>query len=192
MKRTIRNLCAAVLAAGLWAAPAAQKDKGANRYEGGNVATPGTMGENAAAREVRHRLVMLPYYTVFDNLTYQLSGNTVTLYGQVVRPQLKSDAAAAAKSVEGVERVINRIQVLPLSPMDDRLRRAEFRAIYGYADLYRYAEQAIPSIHIVVDNGKVTLVGTVDNAADKALAGVRAKSVPGVFSVVNDLQAGLP
>jgi hyperosmotically inducible protein len=91
------------------------------------------------------------------------------------------------KSVEGVERVKNEIQVLPLSPMDEQIRRAEYRAIYGFADLYRYAQQAVPSIHIIVDNGKVTLVGVVDSQADKNLAGLRANTVPGVFSVSNDL-----
>jgi hyperosmotically inducible periplasmic protein len=189
MKETMAGLCAGILFAGLCAIPAAaQTGKGANREAGGNVTMPGAMGAGSISREVRHQLVMLPYYTVFDNLAYRVDGSTVTLYGQVVRPQLKSDAAGVVKSVEGVERVVNQIQVLPLSPMDDQIRRAEFRAIYGFSDLYRYAEQAIPSIHIIVDNGKVTLVGVVDSTADKNLAGLRANTVPGVFSVTNDLQ----
>jgi hyperosmotically inducible protein len=177
MKKTIGFLCAGVLVAAL---AAAQKD---------NVTASGAMGADRIAREVRHQLVLLPYYTVFDNLAYRVDGGTVTLYGQVVRPTLKSDAANVVKSVEGVRQVKNEIQVLPLSPMDDQIRRAEFRSIYGFADLYRYAERAVPSIHIIVDNGKVTLVGTVDSAADKNLAGIRANAVPGVFGVTNNLQA---
>lgn len=186
MKKIIGSLCCCVLLAAFPAA--AQKQRSANRDAGGNIVTPGTMGQNRISREVRHQLVMLPYYTVFDNLAFRVDGGTVTLFGQVVRPTLKSDAEAAAKSVEGVQNVRNEIQVLPPSPMDDQIRRAEFRAIYGFADLYRYAEQAVPSIHIIVNNGKVTLVGFVDSAADKNLAGVRANTVPGVFSVTNNLQ----
>jgi len=185
VRKIIGALSCCVLSAGLLAA---QTSGGANRATGGNAAAPNIMGQGPIAREVRHQLVMLPYYTVFDNLAYRVDGNTVTLYGQVVRPVLKSDAQNVVKSVEGVERVNNEIQVLPLSPMDDRIRRAEFRSIYGFADLYRYAMEAVPSIHIIVDNGKVTLVGVVDSTADKNLAGIRANAVPGVFSVTNDLQ----
>src|SRR6266436_7311369 len=112
-------------------------------------------------KEVRHQLVMLPWYSVFDNLAYQVEGDKVILYGQVVRPTLKSDAEAAVKSIEGVSSVVNNIEVLPLSPMDDQLRRAVFRAIYGENGLSRYAVQAVPSIHIIVKNGNVTLEGVV-------------------------------
>ncbi|MDR3704124.1 MAG: BON domain-containing protein [Candidatus Sulfopaludibacter sp.] len=139
-------------------------------------------------REVRHELVMLPYYGVFDNLTYRVDDSVVTLMGQVTNPVLKSDAERAVKGIEGVTKVISRIQVLPVSPMDHQTRTAEYRAIYGFQGLDRYAMQAVPSIHIIVDNGKVTLVGAVDTQADKDLAGLRANTVAGVFSVTNNLQ----
>lgn len=137
---------------------------------------------------VRHELVMLPYYSIFDNLAYRVDGNTVTLYGQVTRPVLKSDAEHVVKHIEGVDRVVNNIEVLPLSPFDDRIRRAEYRAIFGYGPMYRYAMGANPSIHIIVDNGHVTLEGVVANQGDKNIAGIRANGVPGVFSVTNNLQ----
>jgi hyperosmotically inducible protein len=138
-------------------------------------------------KEVRHQLVMLPWYSVFDNLAYQVDGDKVTLYGQVTRPTLKSDAEAAVKGIEGVASVVNNIEVLPPSPMDDQLRRAVYRAIYGDAALSRYSIQAVPSIHIIVKNGNVTLEGVVDNETDKNLAGLRANGVPNVFSVKNNL-----
>lgn len=139
------------------------------------------------AKEVRHQLVLLPYYSVFDNLAFKIDEDKVTLLGQVVRPTLKSDAEAAVKSIEGVATVVNNIEVLPLSPMDDQLRRAVYRAIYGDSVLFRYGESAVPSIHIIVKNGNVTLVGVVDNESDKNLANLRANGVPNVFSVKNEL-----
>jgi hyperosmotically inducible protein len=141
-------------------------------------------------KEVRHQLVMLPWYSVFDNLAYKVEGDKVTLYGQVTRPALKSDAEGAVKGVEGVTTVVNNIEVLPLSPMDDQVRRAVYRAIYGEAGLSRYSEQAVPSIHIIVKNGNVTLEGAVGNEMDKNLAGLRANQVPNVFSVKNNLVIG--
>jgi len=138
--------------------------------------------------EVRHRLVMLPYLTIFDNLEYRVEGTKVILSGQVVRPTLKDDAARTVKSLEGVTDVENHIEVLPPSPMDDRIRREEYRAIYGFADLWRYAMGALPPVHIIVDNGRVTLYGIVDSEADKDLIGLRANTVPGVFSVTNNLE----
>jgi len=137
---------------------------------------------------VRHELVMLPYYNVFDNLAFRVDGDTVTLYGDVTRPVLKSDAERSVKRVEGVRQVVNNINVLPLSPFDWRIRRAEYRAIFGFGGLYRYAMGAQPSIHIIVNNGHVTLQGVVDNQGDKNIAGIRANGVAGVFSVQNDLQ----
>jgi hyperosmotically inducible periplasmic protein len=139
-------------------------------------------------REVRHQLVMLPYYSVFDNLAFRVDGSTVTLLGQVTRPTLKSSAENVVKQIEGVQQVRNEIQVLPVSPMDDRIRLATYRAIYGDAALNRYAIEAVPSIHIIVDNGHVTLDGVVTSEMDKNVAGVRANSVPGVFSVTNNLR----
>jgi len=141
-------------------------------------------------REVRHELVMLPYYGVFDNLAYRVDGSTVTLFGQVTRPTLKSDAEGAVKHIEGVERIINQIQVLPLSSFDDQTRIAVYRAIYGHPGLDRYALQAVPSIHIIVSNGNVTLEGVVDSQADRDQANIRASAVPGVFKVTNNLRAG--
>ncbi len=143
-------------------------------------------------REVRHELVMLPYYGVFDNLTYTVDGSVITLMGQVTNPVLKSSAERVVKGIEGVTKVVNRIQVLPVSNMDRQARVAEYRAIYGFQGLDRYAMEAVPSIHIIVDNGKVTLVGVVDTQADKDLAGLRANTVAGVFSVTNNLQVSKP
>jgi len=138
-------------------------------------------------KEIRHQLVLLPWYSVFDNLSFRLDGSKVILMGQVVRPTLKSDAAAAVKGVEGVSSVQNDIEVLPNSPMDNQLRRAVYRAIYSEPGLQRYALAAVPSIHIIVKNGNVTLEGVADNETDKNLAGLRANGVPNVFSVTNNL-----
>ena len=148
----------------------------------------GGKAEADLGKKVRHELVMLPYFSVFDNLGYKVEGNTVTLYGEVTRPVLKSDAGRAVKHIEGVQNVVNNIEVLPLSPFDNQIRRAEYRAIFSFGSLYRYALGANPSIHIVVNNGHVTLEGVVDNEADKNLAYIRANGVPGVFSVTNDLR----
>ena len=138
-------------------------------------------------REVRHQLVLLPYYSVFDNLAFKVEGDTVTLEGQVVRPTLKSDAENVVKNIEGIGRVVNNIEVLPLSPMDDQIRKAVYRAIFSEPALSRYAESAVPSIHIIVKNGHVTLVGVVDSEADKNLVNLRVNGVPNVFSVKNEL-----
>src|SRR5947208_14090557 len=100
-------------------------------------------------QEVRHELVMLPWYSLFDNLAYRVDGSTGTLFGQVTRPTLKSDAENVVKRIEGVTRVVNNIEVLPLSPMDNRIRMAEYRAIYGFGPLQRYALGAVPPIHII-------------------------------------------
>ena len=141
-------------------------------------------------REVRHQLLLLPYYSVFDNLMFKVDVDRVTLLGQVVRPTLKSDAENAVKSIEGVASVDNQIEVSPVSPMDDQIRRAVFRAIYGDSVLSRYGFSALPSIHIIVKNGQVTLEGVVDSESDKNLANIRTSSVPNVFSVTNNLTIG--
>jgi len=138
--------------------------------------------------QVYHKLVMLPWYSVFDNLEYRVDGGKVTLYGQAVLPILKSDAASSVKSIEGVREVDNQIQVLPLSPFDNQVRRAEYRAIFSSPQLSRYSMGSIPSIHIIVDNGHVTLDGVVSSQADKDFAGLRANQVPDVFSVTNNLR----
>lgn len=144
--------------------------------------------EDRITREVRHELLMLPYFGVFDNIEYKVNGSTVTLMGQVVRPVLKSDAENAVKRIEGVERVDNQIEVLPPSSMDDRLRLELFRAIYGDPALQKYALGVQKPIRIIVKNGHVSLEGVVDNETDKNLAGIRAKSVPGTFEVKNNLR----
>ena len=149
---------------------------------------PGARSEDRITHEVRHELVMLPYYGVFDNLAYRVDGGTVTLLGQVTRPTLKSDAGSVVKQIEGVDRVDNQIQVLPLSSMDDHSRLAVYRAIYGHPGLDRYALQAVPPIHIIVDSGKVNLEGVVSTQADKDMANIRASGVSGIFSVVNNLR----
>lgn len=140
--------------------------------------------------QVRHQLLMNPYYNVFDNLGYSVDNSTgvVTLTGDVVWPVVKTDAVQAVKHIPGVAKVVDNIHVLPLSPMDDRIRRAEYRAIFGYSNMYRYAMGPLPSIHIVVANGHVTLTGVVNSQADKDVANIRANGVPGVFSVTNDLR----
>jgi hyperosmotically inducible protein len=140
------------------------------------------------ASQVRHKLVMLPYYSVFDDLNYTVDNGVVTLSGDVTRPVVKDDAAGAVKHLAGVTQVINNIRVLPLSPFDNRIRLAEYRAIYGFGGLYRYALGTQPAIHIIVDNGHVTLLGVVDREGDKDMANIRANGVPGVFSVTNNLR----
>jgi len=144
--------------------------------------------EQWLTREVGHQLVQVPWLSVFDNLQYSVTGSEVTLSGQVWQPVTKDDAQTAVKGIEGVTKVNNNIEVLPLSPFDDEIRRAEYRAIYGAPELQRYAMGVLPSIHIIVKGGHVTLVGTVDNEMDKNVALIRAKSVPNVFSVDDQLQ----
>jgi hyperosmotically inducible protein len=153
-------------------------------------ATPQGALSARVIRQVRHELVTLPYYGVFDWLEFEVRpDNTVVLRGQVVRPTTKSDAEARVKEVDGVSKVVNEIEVLPLSPMDDRLRRALYRTLYGQnSPLFRYAIQATPSIHIIVKNGRATLKGIVANKSDAQLAYMRARGVPGLFDVKNELQ----
>jgi hyperosmotically inducible protein len=140
-------------------------------------------------REIRHELATLPYYGVFDWLEFEVQpGGEVTLRGQVVRPTTKSDAEGRVKDIEGVTRVTNQIETLPLSPSDDRLRIALYRQIYGWnSPLFRYATQSVPPIHLIVSRGHATLKGVVANKADANLAYIRARGVPGLFSVKNEL-----
>ncbi|MGB8010704.1 MAG: BON domain-containing protein [Terriglobales bacterium] len=139
-------------------------------------------------KEVRHELVMLPYYGVFDNLAYKVDPDgTVTLLGQVANPVLKSDAENVVKHIEGVEKVVNNIEALPTSIVDDRIRRAAYRAIYGNSVLSQYQLRAVPPIHIIVKNGNITLEGVVARQMDKQIAGMQANGVHGVFSVTNNL-----
>jgi len=165
------GLSAAVITA-MSAAPAASQETKANQN---------------LVREVRHQLLLLPYYSVFDNLAFKVDGDHVTLEGQVTNPTLKHDAEAVVKGIEGVSGVTNNIEVLPPSPMDDQLRHAVYRAIYGDPTLSKYGWSSMPTIHIIVKNGHVSLEGVVDNETDKNIAGVRANTVPNVFEVKNNL-----
>ncbi len=148
---------------------------------------PSARAQQRIQKAVRHELLMLPYLGVFDNLTYKVDGYNVTLGGAVVDPTLKSDAERAVKHIEGVEKVTNRVEVLPVSPMDDGLRRQLYRAIYGYPALQKYAMPPIKPIRIIVKSGRVALEGVVDTESDKNVVGLRAQGVPGVFSVRNNL-----
>jgi len=160
----------------------------AQKKDHNDAFVPGQGQESRIAQEVRHQLVMLPYYSIFDDLAFRVDGGTVTLLGAVTRPTLKSDAENVTKRVEGVTQVNNQIEVLPLSEMDNQIRRAEARVIYGDPALgTRYGDQALPPIHIIVRNGNVTLEGVVANQFDKNLINIRANSVPNVFSVTNNL-----
>jgi hyperosmotically inducible periplasmic protein len=143
-------------------------------------------------REVRHELLMLPYFGVFDFIAFKVDGYNVILLGQVVRPVTKSDAEGAVKHIEGVEKIDNQIEVLPPSPIDDGLRRRLFQAIYGYPAFEKYALGVQKPIRIIVKNGRVTLEGVVDSDGDKNLATLRANGVPGIFAVTNNLQVVKP
>jgi hyperosmotically inducible periplasmic protein len=146
------------------------------------------IGATDIVKEVRHELVMLPYYGVFDNLEYRVDGSKVTLFGAVTQPKLKTDAANAVKKIEGVIAVDNEIEVLPLSPNDDNVRRGVYRSIYSKPGFERYQFGAVPPIHIIVKNGNVTLEGVVDSEMDKDVAGIAANSVSGTHGVQNNLR----
>jgi len=150
--------------------------------------TPPPQAQTQIEKAVRHELVMLPYYNIFDDLTFRVDGDHVTLTGAVTRPTLKSDAGNVVKRIEGVRSVTNDIEVLPLSPMDNRIRFAAMRAIYGYPSLQRYGMGTLPPIHIIVKNGNITLTGVVANETDKNVAYMRAMGVFGAFSVKNELR----
>ena len=174
-----RKIIASLMFLAPWAllVPAAQAQK----------AVP-DRAEERIQREVRHEILMLPYFDVFDNITYKVEGYKVTLLGHVTRPTLKKDVENVVKKIEGVEQVDNQIEVLPVSTMDEQLRVALYRAIYGFSSLERYAMPVVKPIRIIVKNGNVTLEGVVDNEADKNLANMRANGVSGVFSVTNHLE----
>lgn len=139
--------------------------------------------------QIRRELVTLPFYSVFDNFQYKLSNDgVVTLLGQVSRPTLKSSAENVVKKIEGVTKVVNEIEVLPVSSMDDRIRFATYRSIYGHSALQTLSIRAVPPIHIIVKNGNVTLEGVVATKLEKQVAGAQANSVSGVFGVKNNLR----
>lgn len=152
------------------------------------VAGPSTSQSDRYTEHIRKELAKIPTYGVYDNLAFEVRGNTVILTGQVTRPTTRKDAERRVKRIEGVERVINRIEVLPPSPMDDAIRRRVRLAISRSGGLYRYFLGANPSIHIIVKRGHVTLEGVVTNKMDSQLAYTAANQVPGVFSVTNNLR----
>ncbi len=141
----------------------------------------------ALSREIHHQILVLPFYSVFDSVRFTMDGHNVILTGQVLRRNLKEQAEAAVKSVEGVGVVVNKIEILPASPSDDDLRNTIYRAIYEDSTLARYATQDVPPIHIIVNNGTVSLEGSIDSLSDKNLAGVRAGGVANIGSVKNNL-----
>jgi hyperosmotically inducible protein len=143
--------------------------------------------ESQLSSEIRHQLRVLPFYSVFDYISFTLDGGKVTLTGFVLRPTLKANAEAAVKSLEGVSSVKNLVEVLPKSAADDDSRRAVYRAIFEDSTLQRYAATEVPVIHILLRNGEVTLEGAVATDAEKNLASTRASSVSGISSVKNDL-----
>jgi hyperosmotically inducible periplasmic protein len=164
---------------------------GSQNQDNNQVFLAGPENATQMARQIRHNLLTLPYYSIFDDLYFNVNGSVVTLGGACPPDppwDIKSEAEAAVKRVKGVTQVINNIKLLPLSPMDWQIRRAEVRAIYGDSDIgMRYGYQALPSIHIIVENGHVTLEGVVDNEFDDTLIRTRANGVPDVFSVTDNL-----
>lgn len=183
MRRVIILMVGLLFLCGRWGANCAR----AQAPAAAKPASADDKNSSPLAKEVRHQLLMLPYYSVFDNLGFSIEGNKVTLYGQVVRPGLKKNAEAEVKSIEGIDVVLNRIEVLPSSQSDDELRRSVYRSIFEDSTLSRYAVQAVPSIHIIVKNGDVTLEGVVANAPDKNRAAARTGAVANVRNVKNNL-----
>ena len=176
MKHTIKTMAMALLVAGATLLPL-------------QAAVPSAQSaEERMNRSIRKELLTMPFLTIFDNLSYRVDGNTIHLYGQVIRPTLKSQAGARVAHLEGITHVENHIEILPLSPFDDRLRIAVARAVYGQPALNRYALGANPSIRIIVKNGNVTLEGVVDNTMARNIANIQANGVSGVFSVTNNLR----
>lgn len=146
------------------------------------------LSSGSLEQKVSHEINMLPYYGVFDDLSFRVDGDKVTLFGQVWQPALKMETESAVKHIEGVRQVDDQIEVLPLSSFDDQIRWSAYRAIYGFGPLNRYALGTHPSIHIIVKNGNVTLKGVVANSMDRDLAYMRANGVHGAFSVTNELR----
>jgi hyperosmotically inducible protein len=155
----------------------------------GTRPTPNSAALARVGEEVRHELAMMPYYSVFDWIEGQVKGNdTVVLRGEVTRPTTKSDAENRVKKIESVAKVDSQIEVLPISPSDDAIRIAMYRALFKYdGPLFRYSTQARIPIHIIVNNGRVTLKGIVANDGDKQIAYTYARGVPNVFEVKNEL-----
>jgi hyperosmotically inducible protein len=148
-----------------------------------------TAERSRLAQEVEYRLVMLPNYTIFDNLQFELpAADTVTIQGQVVRPSLKSEAERVIRALEGVGVLVNKIEVLPIALEDEKTRTAVYSAIFSRPELQRYFIRAVLPIHIIVKNGSITLLGTVETQMDKERVGNAAKDVPGALGVTNKLK----
>jgi len=187
MKRTLACALAGAIWLGVFGTGVAQEPSASSN--GGMQSTTGPQRmQDRVSREVFHELVTMPQLTIFDNLQYKVDGNKVTLLGQVRDAILKDSAEKRVKSIEGVESVNNQIEILPASGNDDRIRREVARALFNDERLFRYSMGSVPPIHIIVKNGHVTLQGVVNSEADKNEANIRANSVPGVFSVDNNLQ----
>ena len=180
MKRTLRYSCLGAVLSVMISGICSAASFADNHFEN-------QQAQDRISREVRHELVMLPQFSIFDNLAYKVNGDTVTLLGQVRNATLKDSAASVIKKIEGVEHVDNQIEILPVSFNDDRIRLRVARAIFNDSRLFTYSIQPVPSIHIVVKGGHVTLDGTVANQADKDMASLRANGVSGIFSVENNL-----
>ena len=144
--------------------------------------------DSSLERSVRHELVTLPFYSIFDNFAFTVDGSKVTLYGQVHRPSLKKSAERVVARLEGVTSVDNQIEILPTSFHDDRIRLAVARTLFSHPVLNRYGLQAVPPIHIIVKNGDVTLEGVVAQKLEKTVASLVTNSIPGIFSVTNNLR----
>ncbi len=185
-RRFMASTITALLLAGIGAMPASAQ------YSRGGVKTIEASDSNSyhtwLEKRIRHELLMLPYYGVYDNLAFKIDGDRVILLGQVVRSSTRTDAAMRVKKIEGVTSVVNQIEVLPASLIDDHLRRRIFRAIYSSPFLEHYAIQPVPPIHIIVKNGRVTLEGVVASEAEKNVANIKASGVAGTFSVTNRLR----
>jgi len=189
MKKALNTFLAAVMALGSTGlAIAASTDEASQQ----SAPSASARLEQRLSGEVRHELNMIPQFTVFDNLAYRVDGGTVTLFGQVRDAIVKDSAEARVKHLEGVERVDNRIEILPASFNDDRIRGRVARAVFNDPRLFNYGIQPVPPIHIIVKNGHVNLEGVVRTQADKDDAFIRANGVSGVFSVENNLQVEQP
>jgi len=189
MKKALNTFLAAILALGSTGlAFATSIDEGSQQ----SAPSPSARLEQRLSGEVHHELNMIPQFTVFDNLAYRIDGGTVTLLGQVRDAIVKDSAEARVKHLEGVERVDNKIEILPASFNDDRIRGRVARAVFNDPRLFNYGIQTVPPIHIIVKNGHVNLEGVVRTQADKDDAFIRANGVSGVFSVENNLQVEQP
>jgi hyperosmotically inducible protein len=178
-KRALNLVLAAALALGAGSAFASSN---------ADVSGSNARLEQRLYKEVHHALAMIPDVTIFDNLAYSVQGGTVTLYGQVRNAFVDDEAKSSVKRLEGVDQVVDKIEVLPVSFNDDRIRRQVAFAVFRDPRLSRYSMGTMPPIRIIVKNGHVDLEGVVATQGDKDVASIRANGVPGVFSVENHLQ----